>query len=107
MYNNVFIKYKDKNKCMDLQYFPYFVKAIFPTIDTITSEEMSEMGTEFKSHLERLFIGEEDKLQDFWCIDLWKIIAESNSSLRIKGYHPALVQHFINFVRLNTEEEPS
>ncbi len=89
---------------MDLQYFPHFIRATFPDIHTLEEEEVCEMGREFKAYLRLLFEGQEDKLEELWCIDLWKVIAESNNPLRAKGYHPELVLHFINFVNENTNE---
>ncbi len=88
---------------MDLQYFPHFMGAIFPEVTDLTPEEITDMGKDFKAYLEFTFQGKQDALEAIWCIDLWKVIADSRNPLRTKGYHPALIAHFVQYVKLSTD----
>lgn len=86
---------------MDLQYFPHFLRINYPELGKqITDEEIAEIGTMFKKHLEGIFRNKMDKLEPIWNIDAKKIIMNQveQKPFLINGYHPALIIHFGEFV---------
>lgn len=96
---------------MNTEHFPSFVRVIFPTKahKDISNDTLVAMGKEFKKYLEEKFRDNMENLEKIWNIDPPNAIRNFNHPFRTKGYHPALVIHFTNFIeqekdKLTTEK---
>ncbi len=85
---------------MNLEYFPHFIRINYPSLGKESNETLTEIGKEFKSHLEEIFVGKMDKLALIWNIDAKHIIMNEVNKIPflVNGYHPALIIHFEQFV---------
>jgi len=85
------------SKDMNLEFFPHFIRSIYPNID-IKNKQIAIIGKEFKTYLENKFKDDKSKLEFIWNIEPLNVILNENHPFRMKGYHPALVLHFTNFI---------
>lgn len=91
---------------MNLEYFPHFIRVNFPAFKNESNELLTELGVEFKAYLETKFEGEMAKLIPIWNIDARAVIMNqvNREPFTMKGYHPALILHFIQFMDKMKEE---
>ena len=82
---------------MKTEFFPNFLRAQYPHVD-IENKEAIEIGEKFKQYLKEKFKGEEEKLNTIWNISPIKIIINMNHPLKMKGYEPAFIYHFTEFI---------
>lgn len=88
-------------KEMNTFYFPAFIRISFSG-EGITSESndlLITLGNEFKSYLQNIFKGDMKKLENIWDIEPMAVVKRKMSDpFAIKGYHPALIIHFCDFM---------
>ena len=80
---------------MDLIYFPHFIRTNFPSVIFKNSNDIKEIGEEFKKYLEEKF---QDKLVDIWDINPQTVIMNSEHPFFVNGYSPVLILHFTQFI---------
>ncbi len=88
---------------MNLEYFPNFMRMNFPKCRDESNDTLNEIGEEFKKYLQEVFVADMQKLDDIWNIDLKNVIKNINHPFFVRGYHPALIIHFDNFVKKNKD----
>ena len=94
-------------KEMNVVHFPVFVRLHYPKLRTQSNSTLIQLGEEFKKYLEEVFKGKLKKLEPIWDIDpktvVWKQMTDPFS---IKGYHPALMLHWCDFIDKMKKENP-
>lgn len=83
---------------MNTEYFPIFISAIYPKVH-IDRLDAIELGNQFKKYLIDKFKDKPNNLEIFWNIDFINVVSCLDHPTRIKGYHPALILHFNNFIK--------
>ena len=83
---------------MNLQYFPHFIRKNFPAAADFDNETITEVGKQFKAYLKDTFSDKMDRLELIWNIDPMNVILNENNLMTHKGYHPALLLHFSEFI---------
>lgn len=84
---------------MELKYFPLFCRAHYPPLDNEPNDALIELGESFKQYLEERYVNNMEKLEPIWDISPKNIMLNINHPLKMKGYHPALLYHFSEFVK--------
>jgi hypothetical protein len=104
--NNQMLKAKEaiKNltiKEMNVAYFPAFIRMSFQGegITTQSNALLITLGDEFKIYLKEKYKGDIKKLEDIWNIEPIAVVRRQMSDpFAMKGYHPALLLHFCDFM---------
>lgn len=86
---------------MKTEFFPAFLKINYPEFE-IENEDAIQIGNEFFKYLFEKFNGDESKLETICDIEPLKAILNREHPFKVNGYDPALVYHFSEFVKLNT-----
>lgn len=89
---------------MNLEFFPQFVRTNYSDLLNLPNEEIQEIGIAFKAYLENVFEGKMDKLEPIWDISPMTVIMGQGQPFKMKGYHPALILHFTEFVKIEAEK---
>lgn len=89
---------------MDINYFPMFCRAHYSPLQDEPNDVLIELGASFKKYLEEEYAGNMDKLESIWDISPKNVMLNINHPLKMKGYHPALLYHFSEFVKKLYEE---
>jgi hypothetical protein len=87
---------------MDVKYFPNFCRANFKGLQNESNELLIELGDHFKEYLQEKFADKMEKLEPIWDINPINVIMEQGHPIKINGYHPALLLHFIEFLDLKS-----
>ncbi len=84
---------------MNTQYFPNFIRTHYREIASEPNDILIEIGDEFKKYLEEKFAGKMEKLEPIWDISPNKVIHNMiYDPFSMKGYSPALILHFGEFI---------
>jgi hypothetical protein len=88
-------------KEMNVSYFPAFIRISFQGegITTQSNALLITLGNEFKTYLKEKYKGDMKKLEDVWDIEPVSVVKRQMfDPFGIKGYHPALIIHFCDFM---------
>lgn len=88
---------------MNLEHFPLFLRVFYSHLD-LPFEDVQDIGMGFKTYLEKLFEDKMDKLEPIWDIEPLTIVINMENPIRMSGYHPALVLHFTEYVKIEAEK---
>lgn len=86
---------------MDTQYFPHFLRKIFGRDIEISNEQAIELGNEFSHYITEKFSNENrlEKLEEICDISPITVLRREDKPQYTRGYHPALIIHFTNFLK--------
>ena len=85
---------------MNLEHFHCFLSVTHPgAVAELTEEQIRLTGKAFKSYLQKIFEGNEKKLEEIWNIDPVNAMKNMDHPFRTKGFHPALILHFDQFIK--------
>jgi hypothetical protein len=78
------------------------MRSNFPPVADESNETLMEMGEAFKTYLEKIFYGKIEKLRAITDMEPQTVIYNqlSKPHFTVNGYHPALLIHFNDFVKL-------
>lgn len=92
-------------KEMNIAYFPAFIRMNFEELRSQPNDVLYELGREFKKYLEDVFKADLKKGEKIWDIEPITVVRNQMSDpFSMKGYHPALLFHFCEFMEKMKKE---
>lgn len=92
-------------KEMNVEFFPHFIRMNYHELRRHSNKALIDLGNEFKEYLHDVFKDDMKKGEKIWDIDgktvVWRQMTDPFS---IKGYHPAFVFHYCEFIEKMKKE---